>query len=81
MPFIAVLTEAARHVGDAERARLLAALQMEHFYGWDSSVADPLGAESVEVARACDDQALLLEVCWCASSPPGARTGHRSGSR
>ncbi len=60
--FIAVLTEATRHVGDAERARLLAALQMEHFYGWDSSVADPLGAESVEVARACDDRALLLEV-------------------
>jgi DNA-binding SARP family transcriptional activator len=60
--FIAVLTEAARHVGDAERARLLAALQMEHFYGYDSSVADPLGAESVEVARGCGDRALLIEV-------------------
>ena len=39
--FIAVLTEATRHVSDPERARLLAALQMEHFYGWDSAVADP----------------------------------------
>ena len=49
--FIAVLTEATQHVSDPERARLLAALQMEHFYGWDSAVADPIGAESVEVAR------------------------------
>ena len=60
--FIAVLTEATRHVSDPERARLLAALQMEHFYGWNSSVADGIGAESVEVARACDDPELLVEV-------------------
>lgn len=60
--FIAVLTEATRHVTDPERARLLAALQMEHFYGWDSAVADPIGAESVEVARACGDRELLVEV-------------------
>ncbi len=60
--FIAVLTEATRHVSDPERARLLAALQMEHFYGWDSAVADPIGAESVEVARACGDRDLLVEV-------------------
>jgi DNA-binding SARP family transcriptional activator len=60
--FIAVLTEATRHVSDPERARLLAALQMEHFYGWDSTVADPIGAESVEVARACGDRDLLVEV-------------------
>ncbi len=33
-----------RHVADPERARLLAALQMEHYYGWDSSVADRIGA-------------------------------------
>ena len=60
--FIAVLTEATHHVSDPERARLLAALQMEHFYGWDSAVADPIGAESVEVARACGDRDLLVEV-------------------
>jgi hypothetical protein len=60
--FIAVLTEATRHVSDPERARLLAALQMEHFYGWDSAVADPIGAESVKVARACGDRDLLVEV-------------------
>jgi hypothetical protein len=60
--FIAVLTEATKHVPDPERARLLAALQMEHFYGWDSAVADPIGAESVAVARACGDRDLLVEV-------------------
>ncbi len=60
--FIKVLTEATKHVADPERARLLAALQMEHFYGWDSSVADRIGAESVTVARACGDPALLIEV-------------------
>ncbi len=60
--FIEVLTEAARHVEDPERARLLAALQMEHFYGWDSSVGERIGAESVEVARRCGDPALLVEV-------------------
>jgi AAA ATPase domain len=60
--FIEVLTEATKHVDDPERARLLAALQMEHYYGWDSSVADRIGAESVEVARACGDPDLLVEV-------------------
>jgi hypothetical protein len=35
---------------------------MEHFYGWDSAVAEPLGAESVEVARAVGDRELLTEV-------------------
>ena len=60
--FIEVLTEATTHVDDPARARLLAALQMEHFYGWDSAVADPIGAESVEVARRCHDTALLIEV-------------------
>ena len=72
--FIAVLTEATRHVSDPERARLLAALQMEHFYGWDSAVADPIGAESVEVARACGDRDLLRRGADGArSSPPGDR--------
>ena len=60
--FIAVLTEATHHVSDPERARLLAALQMEHFYGWDSSIADRIGAESVDVARSVGDPALLVEV-------------------
>ena len=60
--FIEVLTEATHHVEDPERSRLLAALQMEHFYGWDSAVADRIGAESVEVARRCGDPALLVEV-------------------
>jgi DNA-binding SARP family transcriptional activator len=60
--FIEVLTEAARHVAAPQRARVLAALQMEYFYGWDSTVADPVGAESVELARASGDQQLLIEV-------------------
>jgi hypothetical protein len=60
--FIGVLTEALEHVTGAQRARLLATLQMELFYGQDSTAADLAGAESVEVARACDDPALLLEV-------------------
>jgi hypothetical protein len=60
--FIGVLTEALDHVTGAERARLLATLQMEHCYGWDIAAADRAGEESVEVARACDDPPLLVEV-------------------
>ncbi len=60
--FIEVLSQAAEHVAPADRARLLATLQMEHYYGWDGAVADRLGSESVEVARRCGDPGLLLEV-------------------
>ena len=42
--------------------RLLATLQVEHYYGWDSSVGDAIGRESVEVARRSGDTAVLIEV-------------------
>ncbi len=60
--FIAILTEAARHLDGAERATVLATLQVEHYYGWDGSVGDALGRESVEVARRSGDTAVLIQV-------------------
>ncbi len=60
--FIAILTEAAKHLGGPERASVLATLQVEHYYGWDSSVGDAIGRESVEVARQSGDSAVLIEV-------------------
>ncbi len=60
--FIELLSDAVAHVGDADRARLLATLQMEHYYGWDGDVAERVGNESLELARSCGDRALLLEV-------------------
>ncbi len=60
--FIAILEAAVDHVDDPARARLLATLQVEYYYGWDSTVADRIGRESVEVARRCGDLAVLLEV-------------------
>ncbi len=60
--FIALLTEALEHVADLDRARLLSTLQMEHYYGRDSTVADRVGNESLELARQLGDRTLLLEV-------------------
>ncbi len=60
--FIALLTEALEQVPDADRARLLATLQMEHYYGWDSAVADRVGNQALALARDLGDRALLLEV-------------------
>ena len=60
--FIAILTEAAEHLDGAERATVLATLQVEYYYGWDGSVGDALGRESVEVARRSGDTAVLIQV-------------------
>ena len=60
--FIALLTDSLDQVSDSDRARLLATLQMEHYYGWDSAVADRAGNESLDLARAIGDRELLLEV-------------------
>ncbi len=60
--FIALLSDALDRVPDPDRARLLATLQMEHYYGRDGAVADRVGNESLDLARALGDRALLLEV-------------------
>ena len=60
--FIAILTEAAEHLDGAERATVLATLQVEHYYGWDGAVGDAIGRESVEVARRSGDTAVLIGV-------------------
>lgn len=61
-PLVQALTAAVPHVGPADRARLLAILQMEHFYGWDTALAEEYGLRSVELARRTDDVELLREV-------------------
>ncbi len=60
--FIEILTEAAEHLAGPSRARLLATLQVEYYYGWDGSVGAAIGRESVEVARQSGDRAVLIEV-------------------
>ena len=77
--FIAILTEAAEHLDGAERATVLATLQVEHFYGWDSSVGDAIGRESVEVARRSGDTAVLIEVLLMRVLA-AVRTGARRGA-
>ncbi len=67
--FIAILTEAAEHLDGAERATVLATLQVEHYYGWDGAVGDAIGRESVEVARRvrrhrCPDRECSSCGCW-----------------
>lgn len=61
-PLVQALTAAVPHVGPADRARLLAILQMEHFYGWNTALAEEYGLRSVELARRADDVGLLREV-------------------
>ena len=61
--FIAILTEAAEHLDGPERATVLATLQVEYYYGWDGSVGDAIGRESVEVARRSGDTAVLDRRC------------------
>ena len=61
-PFVDVLTAAVPHVEAPLQARLLAILQLEHFYGWRSRVVEEYGRRSVELARRLDDAALLREV-------------------
>ncbi len=60
--FIALLEQAAQHVPDESRARVLATLQMEHYYGREPGLAARLGEEAAELARRCGDEALLVEV-------------------
>ena len=73
--FIAILTEAARHLDGAERATVLATLQVEHYYGWDGSVGDAIGRESVEVARQSGDTAVLIQ-----SAPDAGAGAVRTGA-
>ncbi len=61
-PFVRVLTEALPHVPRDLRARLLAILQMEHFYGWKSDIVDDYGRRSVALARESGDLDLLRDV-------------------
>ncbi len=61
-PFVEVLTEAVPHVAPALQARLLAILQMEHFYGRESAVVEDYGVRSIELARSTGDTGLLREV-------------------
>ncbi len=62
--FIALLRQALDRVDAPRRARLLATLQMEHYYGMEGHLADELGEESVRLAHECADEALLLEVLF-----------------
>lgn len=60
--FIGMLTEAAEHLELAPRARVLATLQMEHYYGPRGDVVQEYGDESVRIARSMGDRALLDEM-------------------
>ena len=51
-PFIAILTEAARHVDAPQQARLMATLQIEYYYGWQGDLVEECGDASVELATA-----------------------------
>lgn len=61
-PLVDVLTAALPRVDLPLRARLLAILQVEHFYGWRGGLVEDLGRQSVEVARRTGDLGLLREV-------------------
>jgi hypothetical protein len=71
---VATLHEATVHVDPPRRARLLAALQVEHYYAWEKQQGDVMGERALEVARATGDDDLLAEVLLInvvASSGPG----------
>ncbi len=62
-PFVALLREALDQVTDSgQRAQILATLQVELYYGWDSEEADRVGRESVELARHTGHRDLLIEI-------------------
>ncbi|MFQ6172065.1 BTAD domain-containing putative transcriptional regulator [Oryzobacter sp. R7] len=61
-PLVEALTAALPKVDPPLRARLLAILQVEHFYGWNGRLVEDLGRQSVELAREVGDVALLREV-------------------
>lgn len=60
--FIAVLTEAVDHLEPTARARVLATLQMEHYYGARGDVVQEYGDASVRIAREVGDRDLLDEM-------------------
>jgi hypothetical protein len=78
-PFVEVLRESLGHVDGRRRARLLATLQLEQYYGMRSTVADEYGREAVRLARETGDEALLLEVLFVSvvaeSGPARRRAG------
>jgi DNA-binding SARP family transcriptional activator len=61
-PLVDVLTTALPHVPSDLQARLLAILQMEHFYGWKSTIVEEYGQRSVALARESGDIDLLRDV-------------------
>ena len=61
-PFLDALTAALPHVAPPLRARLLAILQLEHFYAWRTDLVEDHGRRSVELARDVGDAQLLREV-------------------
>jgi DNA-binding SARP family transcriptional activator len=60
--FVGALHRALEHLDAAGRARVLATLQVEHYYAWESEVAEALGDRSLEFARASGDEAVWVEV-------------------
>ncbi len=61
--FVAVLRESLKETTDpGERAQLLATLQVELYYGWDSAEADAAGSESVDLARQSGERDVLIEI-------------------
>ncbi len=61
--FVAVLRESLGEATDpGERAQLLATLQVELYYGWDSAEADAAGSESVDLARQSGQRDVLIEI-------------------
>jgi hypothetical protein len=63
---IATLRECLDHLDDDTdgpvKARVLACLQMEHYFGFDAAVADDYGRRSVEMARRTGDPDVLVSV-------------------
>lgn len=60
--FIEVLTEAVDHLEPTARARVLATLQMEHYYGARGDVVQDYGDASVRLAREIGDAGLVDEM-------------------
>ena len=81
---ISTLRQCLDHLDDdtdgALKARVLACLQMEHYFGFDAAVADDYGRRSVELARRTGDPDVLVSVC----AGPRARVlgvPHRAAAR
>jgi DNA-binding SARP family transcriptional activator len=75
--FVRTLHESLAHVDEARQARVLVALQVEHYYGWEEAAGDEMGERAVALARASGDEDLLVEVLLAhvvATSGPGKAT-------